>query len=62
MEEGLVDFQHFNYKPAQREPKPSLEEALVNYNFVFLRGRGVVVSTSPHNRQVPKVPSFMFSR
>jgi hypothetical protein len=57
MEEDLVGFQHFNYKPAQREPKPSLEEASVNYNFVFLRGRDVVFSTSPHNREVSKVPS-----
>jgi hypothetical protein len=57
MEEDLVDFQYFNYKLAQREPKPSLEEASVNYNFVFLRGRDVVISTSPHNRLVPKVPS-----
>jgi hypothetical protein len=50
MEEDLVGFQHFNYKLAQREPKPSLEEALVNNNFVFFRGRDVVVSTGPHNR------------
>jgi hypothetical protein len=57
MEENLVDFQHFNYKLAQREPKFSLEEASVNYNFVFLMGRDVVVSSSPHNRHVPKVPS-----
>jgi hypothetical protein len=53
----MVDFQHFNYKLAQREPKSSLKEASVNYNFVCLRGRDVVVSTSPHNRHVPKVPS-----
>jgi hypothetical protein len=38
MEEDLVSFQHFNYKLAQREPKSSLEEASINYNFVFLRG------------------------
>jgi hypothetical protein len=57
MEEDLEDFQHFNYKLAQREPKPSFEEASVNYNFVFLRGRDVVVSTRPNNRHVPKVPS-----
>jgi hypothetical protein len=57
MEEDLVGFQHFNYKLAQREPKPSLEEALVNYNFVFLGGRDVVLSSSPHNRHVPKIPS-----
>ena len=57
MEEDLVGFQHFNYKLAQREPKPSLEEALVNYNFVFFRGRDVVVSTSPHNRHILKVLS-----
>jgi hypothetical protein len=57
MEEDLEDFQHFNYEFAQREPKPGLEEASVNYNFVFLRGRDVVVSTSPHDRHVPKVHS-----
>jgi hypothetical protein len=57
MEEDLVGFQHFNYKLAQREPKPSLGEASVNYNFVFLRGRDVVVSSSPHNRHDPKIPS-----
>jgi hypothetical protein len=57
MEEDLVGFQHFNYKLAQRELKSSLEEALVNYNFVLLRGRDVVVSASPHNRHVPKVSS-----
>jgi hypothetical protein len=57
MEEDLVDFQHFNYKLAQREPKPSLEEASVNYNFIFLKSRDVVVSTSSHNRHVPKIAS-----
>jgi hypothetical protein len=57
MEKDLVDFQHFNHKLAQREPKPSLEEASVNYNFVLLRGRDIVVSTGPHNRHIPKVPS-----
>jgi hypothetical protein len=57
MEEDLVGFQPFNYKFAQREPKSSLEEASVNYNLIFLRGRDVVVSASPHNRHVPKVPS-----
>jgi hypothetical protein len=57
MEEDLVGFQHFDYKLAQREPKPSLEEASVNYNFIFFRGRDVVVSTSPHSRHIPKVPS-----
>jgi hypothetical protein len=57
MKEDLVDFHHFNYKLAQREPKSSLEEASVNYNFVFLRSRDVVVSTSPHDRHVSKVPS-----
>ena len=57
MEEDLEDFQHFNYKLAQREPKPSLEEASENHNFVLLRGRDVVVSASPHNRHIPKIPS-----
>jgi hypothetical protein len=57
MKEDLVGLQHFNYKLTQREPKPSLEEALVNHNFVVLRGRDVVVSASPHNRHVPKIPS-----
>jgi hypothetical protein len=57
MEDDLVGFQHFNYKHAQREPKSSLEEASENYNSIFLRGRDVVVSASPHNRHVPKVLS-----
>jgi hypothetical protein len=57
MEEDLVGLQHFNYKLTQGEPKPSLEEASENYNFVLLRGRDVVVAASPHNRQIPKVPS-----
>jgi hypothetical protein len=56
MKEDLVGLQHFNYKLAQREPKSSLEEA-VNHNFVLLRGRDIVVSASPHNRHIPKVPS-----
>jgi hypothetical protein len=56
MDEDLVDFRYFNYKLAQRESKSSLEEASVNNNFVFLRGRDVVVSASPHNRHIPKVP------
>jgi hypothetical protein len=57
MKEDLVGLQHFNYKLAQREPKSSLEEASVNHNFVLLRGRDVVVSASPHNRHILKVPS-----
>jgi hypothetical protein len=57
MKEDLVGLQHFNYKLAQREPKSSLEEASVNHNFVLLRGRDVVVSVSPHNRHIPKLPS-----
>jgi hypothetical protein len=62
MEEDLVGSQYFNYKLAQREPKPSLEEASVNYNFVFLRGRDIVVSSSPYNRYVRKYLPPMFSR
>jgi hypothetical protein len=50
MKEDLVRLQNFNYKLTQREPKPSLEEASKNHNFVLLRGRNVVVSTSLHNR------------
>jgi hypothetical protein len=57
MKEDLVGLQHFNYKLAQREPKSSFEEASVNHNFILLRGRDVVVSASPHNRRIPKVPS-----
>jgi hypothetical protein len=57
VKEDLVGLQHFNYKLTQREPKSSLEEASVNHNFVLLRGRDVVVSASPHNRYIPKVPS-----
>jgi hypothetical protein len=57
MKEDLVGLQHFNYKLTQREPKPSLEEASVNHNFVLFRGKDVVVSASPHNRHVLKIPS-----
>jgi hypothetical protein len=57
VKENLVGFQHFNYKLAQRKPKPSFEEASENHNFVPLGGRDVVVSASPHNRHLPKVPS-----
>jgi hypothetical protein len=57
MKEDLVGFQHFNYKPAQWESKPSFKEASVNHNFVFLGRRDVVVSTSPYNRHMPKVSS-----
>jgi hypothetical protein len=57
MKENLEGFQHFNYKPAQWEPKPSFEEASENHNFVLLRRKNVVVSASPHNRHIPKVPS-----
>jgi hypothetical protein len=57
MKEDLVDLQHFNYKLAQRKRKSSLKKASVDNNFVFLRGRDVVVSTTPHDRHVPKVPS-----
>ena len=57
MKEDLVDFQHLNYKLTQREPKSSLEEASVDHNFIFFRGRGVVVSASSHNRHIPKIPS-----
>jgi hypothetical protein len=39
MKEDLVGFQHFNYKLTQREPKSSLEEAPVDHNFIFFRGR-----------------------
>ena len=57
MKEDLVGFQHFNYKLTQREPKSSLEEAPVDHNFIFFRGRDVVVSASPYNRHIPKIPS-----
>jgi hypothetical protein len=57
MKKDLVGLQHFNYKLTQRKPKPSLEEVSENHNFVLLRSRNVVVSASPHNRHIPKVPS-----
>jgi hypothetical protein len=57
MKENLEGFQHFNYKPVQWEPKSSYEEASKNHNFVLLRRGNVVVSASPHNRHIPKVPS-----
>jgi hypothetical protein len=55
MNKDLINFQHFDHKPAQWKPKASFEEASVNHNFVFLRGRDVVVSASSHNRHIPKV-------
>jgi hypothetical protein len=57
MKEDLIGLQHFNYKLAQMEPKSSLEEASKNHNFILLRGRDFVVSSGPHNRHVPKIPS-----
>jgi hypothetical protein len=57
MKVNLINFQHFDHKPAQWKLKPSFEETSVNHNFVFLRGRDVVVSTNSHNRHIPKVPS-----
>jgi hypothetical protein len=57
MKEDLVDPQHFNYKLAQRKPKSSLKKASVDNNFVFVRSRDIVVSASPHDRHVPKIPS-----
>jgi hypothetical protein len=43
MKEDLINFQHFDHKPAQWKPKPSFEEASVNHNFIFLRGRDILV-------------------
>jgi hypothetical protein len=57
MKEDLVYLQHFNHKLAQREPKTSLKKASIDNYFIFLRGRGSVVTASPHNRYVTKVPS-----
>jgi hypothetical protein len=61
MEEHLVDFQHFNYKLAQRESKSSLEEASVNNNFIFLRGRDVVSSPALTIDISRKYLALMFS-
>jgi hypothetical protein len=57
VKEDLVDLQHFNYKLAQRKPETSLEKASENNNFIFLRGRGGVVSANSHDRHISKVPS-----
>jgi hypothetical protein len=57
MKEDLINFQHFDHEPAQWKPKPNFEEASVNDNFVFLRGKDVVVFASSHNRHIPKVSS-----
>jgi hypothetical protein len=56
MKENLEGFQHFNYKPAQWEPKPSFKEASENHNFILLRRMSVIVFASPHNRYISKVP------
>jgi hypothetical protein len=52
MKVNLINFQHFDYKPAQWKPKPSFEETSVNHNFVFLRGRDVVISNDSYNRHL----------
>jgi hypothetical protein len=57
MKKDLECLQHFNYKLTQREPKSSLEEALVDHNFIFFRGRDVVVPASSHNRYISEIPS-----
>jgi hypothetical protein len=57
MKKDLERLQHFNYKLTQREPKSSLEEASVDHNFIFFRGRDVVVSASSHNRHISEIPS-----
>jgi hypothetical protein len=62
MKEDMIDLQHFSYKLAQRKPKSRLKKASIDNNFVFLRGRDVVVSASPHDRHVLKVPSSHVSR
>src|SRR5699024_11086750 len=57
MKKDLKYLQHFNHKFAQREPKACLQKASVNNDFIFLRSRGAVVSSNPHNRHVAKVSS-----
>jgi hypothetical protein len=57
MKEDLVDLQHFNYKLAQRKPETSLKKASEDNNFIFLRGRGGVVSASSHDTHISKVTS-----
>jgi hypothetical protein len=39
MKEDLINFQYFYHKPAQWKPKHNFEEASVNHNFIFLKGR-----------------------
>jgi hypothetical protein len=52
-----ICLQNFNNKSAQRELKPSFEEASVDHNFVFFGSRNSSVCVSPHNRHISKVPS-----
>jgi hypothetical protein len=58
VKENLICLQNFNDKSAQREPKPSFEEASVDHDFIFFGNRNSPVSgVSPHNRHISKIPS-----
>jgi hypothetical protein len=57
VKENLEGFQHFHYKPAQWEPKPSFKETSEDHNFILLRRMSGIVFASPHNRYILKVPS-----
>jgi hypothetical protein len=57
VKENLVCLQNFNHKSAQREPKPSFEEASEDHNLVLFRSRNDPVYVSPHDRHISKIPS-----
>jgi hypothetical protein len=42
-------FQDFDQQSIQREPKPCLHEASVNYHFVSFGQRDIIFPSSPHN-------------
>jgi hypothetical protein len=59
----LEYLQNLDHETAQREPKPSLEEASEDHDFIFLRSRTSLVSiVSPHNRNIPKITPLILSR
>jgi hypothetical protein len=53
---NLEYLQNLDYEAAQREPKPSLEKASEDHDFIFLwSGTSLLSVISPHNRHIPKV-------
>jgi hypothetical protein len=49
-------FQHFNQQIIQRESKPRFHKTSVDNYLVSFGQRDVTLSSSPHNRNVTKIP------